>query len=100
MKYILPPDDDDLLADRVDRPRMLKVRLRSNGDKGRDIRRLRRVYGELQSCPGKDRFALVVHEGGRSYQIEFPNDTTGISKELINRLSQLVGAENIKVESL
>ena len=32
----------------------------ATGEKERDIRRLRRVHGELSAFPGKDRFAFYV----------------------------------------
>jgi len=81
-------------------PRMLRVVMQSNGDKGRDCRRLRCVYGALRSSPGGDRFSFQVYERDHQYLIEFPNETTGISKELMARLAELVGTDNIVVETL
>lgn len=81
-------------------PRMITVILRSCGDKERDVRRLRRVYGKLTSCPGKDRFALLIFEGGSRYQMEFPNETTGITPELLRALYDLVGEENVRVDNI
>jgi hypothetical protein len=80
--------------------RMLTVVLRPCGDKVRDGLRLRQVYGTLISYPGNDRFALLVYENGRGYQIEFPNFTTGLNPDLLNRLHRLVGAENVRTEPL
>jgi hypothetical protein len=79
---------------------MIKVILRSAGDKEREVRRLRRVIGVLRSCPGRDRFALLVFEKNQYYQVEFPNDTTGFSTDLKRRLVELVGEENLQVEGL
>lgn len=81
-------------------PRMLRVVLRSIGEKDRDRRRLRRIHGALCASPGKDRFSFLVFERGHHYLIEFPNDTTGISNDLVHKLSELVGGENIIVEPL
>ncbi len=79
---------------------MVKVVLRANGDKERDVRRLKRIVGMLRSSPGKDHFALLVFEQGHSFQIEFPNDTTGATPDLISRLNELVGIENVIIEPL
>ncbi len=79
---------------------MVKVILRANGDKDREVRRLKRVLGLLRSCPGRDRFALLVFEKGSYFLVEFPNDTTGFTPELQRRLVELVGDENIQVEYL
>jgi len=79
---------------------MITVLLRQSGDKVRDNLRLRQVYGTLITYPGNDRFALLIYEGGRGYQIEFPNFTVGLNPELITRLNKLVGLENVRVEPL
>jgi DNA polymerase-3 subunit alpha len=79
---------------------MITVLLRQTGDKVRDNLRLRQVYGTLITYPGSDRFALLIYEGGRGYQIEFPNFTVGLNPELTARLHRLVGAENVRVEPL
>jgi hypothetical protein len=66
----------------------------------RDVLRLRRIHGIITSYPGNDRFAFQVFEGSRGYLLEFPNATAGITEELIEKLQQLVGAENVRVELL
>jgi DNA polymerase-3 subunit alpha len=81
-------------------PRMIQVILRSSNEKQRDVRRLKRIHGALVSCPGKDKFSLLVFENGRRFLMEFPNDTTGISPELIRKLIELVGEGNISVEPI
>jgi DNA polymerase-3 subunit alpha len=79
---------------------MVKVFLRSTGDKKRDSLRMRRVYGLLTTYPGSDRFAVYVFEGSRRYHLEFPNETTGFCPELNVRLQKLVGEANIQIEPL
>lgn len=101
--HIVPPVERGgglTAAEAEEGPRMLTVILRSGGDKARDVLRLRRVHGLLQSCPGKDRFAFLLIEGGHTYSIEFPNDTTGIHPELLQKLHQMVGEENIRIETI
>ena len=78
--------------------RMLTVVLRSSTDKTRDVLRLRRIHGIIMTYPGDDRFAIQVYEKGRGYLLEFPNSTTGIAQELLDRLHGLVGVENIRVD--
>jgi len=83
-----------------DPPRMVTVILRSGDDRMRDIRRLKRVYGTLRACPGKDRFALMLFEGGRRTVLEFPNDSTCLSEDVLRKLIELVGEENVRVDSI
>jgi DNA polymerase III subunit alpha len=79
---------------------MVTVFLRPTGDKVRDQLRLRQVYGALISYPGVDRFAFQIYERGRGYRIEFPNFTTHYSPELVERVRNFVGPDNIRIEPL
>jgi DNA polymerase-3 subunit alpha len=94
--YIIPPvktvSDQQMF--------MITVIFRSNGDKVRDQLRLRQIYGTLISYPGNDRFAFHIFEQDRGHLIEFPNDTTGYCQELIDRIKEFVGPENVIVEPL
>ncbi len=81
-------------------PKMLTIILRSSNDKKRDVRRLRRIHGIIQSFPGRDKFSLMVFEGGRRFLLEFPNETTGVCSELIKTLIDLVGEGNVTVEPI
>jgi hypothetical protein len=80
--------------------RMITVVLRSTGDKTRDVLRLRRIHGIITTYPGNDRFAFHVFERGRGYLLEFPNFTAGLTPELLSKLSDLVGPENVRVEPI
>jgi len=97
LTYLVPPNSSPASA-QDERPRMVKVILRADGDKDREVRRLKLVVGALRSCPGLDRFALMVFEKGSYYLVEFPNDTTGYSPDLHKRLVKLVSEENLLVE--
>ncbi len=79
---------------------MITVVMRSSGDKTRDVLRVRRIYGLVMSYPGNDRFAFHVFERGQGYLMEFPNFTTGYCSELVVKLQQLVGVENIRIEKI
>jgi len=54
----------------------------------------------LRSAPGRDKFALMVFEGGSRYLMEFPNETTGISTELLRTLTAMVGEGSVLVETI
>ncbi len=75
--------------------RKLFITLHGTSEPERDRRRLRRIYGELQAFPGDDKFAFYVVENKKRFLIDFPNDTTGICPELMQRLRTRVGDENI-----
>ena len=95
--FILPPTPD---LDKSGPMRMVTVILRATGDKSRDQLRIRRIHGIITSYPGNDRFAFHIFERGKGYLLEFPNLTTGVCQEMINRLSGLVGIENIRVDQI
>ena len=79
---------------------MVTVVLRPRVDKVRSNLLLRRVFGLMISYPGNDRFAFHIFEGGRGHLLEFPNLTTGLNPELIARLNELVGPENVRIEPI
>jgi DNA polymerase-3 subunit alpha len=81
-------------------PQMLTVILRPTGDGERDIRRISRLYGTLISFPGKDRFAFQIFEEGRGHLIEFPNDTTHLCTEMLAKIKDAVGEENMRMEPI
>jgi len=93
---LLPPArvDEDLA------PQMLTVILRPTGDGERDTRRISRLYGTLISFPGKDRFAFQIFEEGRGHLIEFPNDTTHLCAEMLAKIKDAVGEENMREEPI
>jgi DNA polymerase-3 subunit alpha len=98
--YLVPPASIGASSRDSDRPRMIMVVLRSSGNRERDARRLKVVFGLMISSPGKDRFSFMVFEQDSRYILEFPNETTGISPELIRRLSVVVGEVNLRIEPI
>jgi DNA polymerase-3 subunit alpha len=97
---IVPPQ---ILADRRDdaqNPRMMTIILRPSGDPERDRRRIKNIYFILMSQPGKDRFQFQIFEGGKGHLIDFPNDSTRISPEMLARLKKLTGEENWRIEEI
>jgi DNA polymerase-3 subunit alpha len=81
-------------------PQQITVMLRSTGDKERDKRRIKTIYGTLISFHGKDRFSFQIYENGRGHLIDFPNDTTRVCTEVLDRLKKLMGEESWRVEEI
>jgi DNA polymerase-3 subunit alpha len=101
IQYIMPPAErTDDTASEPGELRMITIVLRDGGDRQRDVRRMRRVYGMLNSYPGRDKFALRIFENGKHFLLEFPNDTTGINSDLLRDLKALVGEDNVRVEKI
>jgi hypothetical protein len=80
-----------------DAPLSLQVRIERGGDPERDKRVLQHVYGTLISCPGHDSFSLVVVEDGREIELEFPNETTHYSSNLVDKLKFIIGYDAVQV---
>ncbi|HJQ13905.1 MAG TPA: hypothetical protein VJ830_04080, partial [Anaerolineales bacterium] len=78
----------------------ITVVLRSTGDKERDKRRIKTIYGTLISFHGKDRFSFQIFENGKGHLIDFPNDTTQVCGEVLDRLKKLMGEESWRVEEI
>jgi DNA polymerase-3 subunit alpha len=81
-------------------PQQITVILRTTGDKERDRRRIKTIFGTLISFHGRDRFSFQVFENGSGYLIDFPNDTTRVCPEMLERLKKLIGAESWRVEEI
>lgn len=81
-------------------PQQLTLILHSNGDSGRDRRRIKTLYGTLLSFHGKDKFSFQIFDNGKGHLIDFPNDTTRISPELLFRLNKLMGGEFWTIETI
>jgi hypothetical protein len=81
-------------------PRQITVILRHTGDKERDKRRIKTLYGTLISYHGHDKFSFQIFENGKGHLIDFPNDTTRICPELLERLKKLMNEESWRVEEI
>jgi DNA polymerase-3 subunit alpha len=81
-------------------PQQITVHLRSTGDHERDKRRIKTLYGTLISYHGRDKFSFQIFESGKGHLIDFPNDTTRICPELLERLKKLMGEEAWRVEEI
>jgi len=81
-------------------PQQITVILRSTGDKEHDRRRIKTIYGTLISFHGRDRFSFQIFEEGKGHLIDFPNDTTRVCPEVLERLKKLMGVESWRVEEI
>jgi DNA polymerase III subunit alpha len=81
-------------------PQQITVMLRSTGDRERDKRRIKTIYGTLISFHGRDRFSFQIFENGKGHLIDFPNDTTRVCTEVLERLMKLMGEESWRVEEI
>lgn len=81
-------------------PQQITVVLRSTGDKEHDRRRIKTIYGTLISFHGRDRFSFHIFEEGKGHLIDFPNDTTRVCPEVLDRLKKLMGEESWRVEEI
>jgi hypothetical protein len=81
-------------------PQQITVILRSTGDKEHDRRRIKTIFGTLISFHGKDRFSFHIFEEGKGHLIDFPNDTTRVCPEVLERLKKLMGEESWRVEEI
>jgi hypothetical protein len=81
-------------------PQQITVMLRSTGDNERDKRRIKTIYGTLISFHGRDRFSFQIYENGKGHLIDFPNDTTRVCTEVLDRLKKLMGEESWRVEEI
>jgi DNA polymerase III subunit alpha len=81
-------------------PQQITVTLRSTGDREHDKRRIRTIFGTLISFHGRDRFSFQIFENGKGHLIDFPNDTTRVCTEVLERLKKLIGEESWRVEEI
>jgi DNA polymerase-3 subunit alpha len=79
---------------------MVTVILHATGEKDRDIRRLKHVHGLLRSCPGNDHFCFYIFENGYRHFLDFPNDSTRVNSQMLDKLVELVGNENVQIETI
>ncbi|MFN8384437.1 MAG: DNA polymerase III subunit alpha [Anaerolineales bacterium] len=81
-------------------PQQITITLRSTGDHDRDKRRIKTLYGTLISYHGRDKFSFQIFENGKGHLVDFPNETTRICPELLDRLRKLMNEEAWRVEPI
>lgn len=70
-----------------------------SGDGRHDAKRFGEVHRTLTDYSGSDRFTFRVKGGSApSYEFDFPNDSTFICDELINKLHALLGPDSVSTQ--
>ena len=93
---LMSPAAEPLAAQHA--PRLIVTFRRSHSLDG-DRRRLSNLVDLLERYQGKDRFVVIIEAPGQvRYQLDFPNSTTSICKDLKRALSEQLGAQNWRVE--
>jgi DNA polymerase-3 subunit alpha len=90
----------DRLPVKIEGPKLILLYIRESGDRARDTRRMRILYGLMTSYPGTDHFAFHVSEAERTYRLEFPTNTTSWTPELERQILHLVGAGCVEIQPL
>ncbi|WP_119068116.1 DNA polymerase III subunit alpha [Aggregatilinea lenta] len=81
--------------------RLLKLTIPRSGDSSRDRAKLRRLHGILTQYPGPDRFCfLVPGPNQKPTRMDFPKYPIAINDDVLNLMRQMVGSENVIIESL
>jgi DNA polymerase III subunit alpha len=79
---------------------LISILMRPSGSPERDRRRIKHIFGILISYPGRDRFSFRIFENGKGYLLDFPNDTTRVCPDMLERLRKLIGEDSWRVEPL
>ncbi len=81
----------------VPHPHQLLIRLNQTDDAQADIGRLQQVVTLLEQFPGQDEVILRIPDGGSVLRLQMPHLSVGLCPELQQRLSELVGRDNLEV---
>jgi len=80
--------------------RRLIIGIHQTKDEQGDIALLGKIVALLREYTGKDEVRLNVINGGAPIPLKMPNIQTGYSPELKKRLTELVGEQGLKIETL
>jgi DNA polymerase-3 subunit alpha len=76
----------------------VQITVNRSGDAERDRQRLRSVYELVTGYQGQDTFSLFIPNGQGRLELDFPNATTRHCVELVQRLTEMLGATAVRVE--
>ncbi len=76
----------------------LQITVNRSGDAECDRQRLRSVYELVTGYQGQDTFSLFIPNGQGRLELDFPNATTRHCVELVQRLTEMLGATAVRVE--
>lgn len=78
----------------------LTINIKQTEDADGDITRFNRIMDILKSYPGRDEVRLNIVNGGDAIPLRLPTVRTVYSLELEERISELVGEGNCRVETI
>ena len=80
--------------------RRLTIGIHQTKDENADIALLGKIIALLREYQGKDEVRLNVLNGGAPIPLKLPNIQTGYNAELRKRLTELIGEDGLKVETV
>jgi DNA polymerase-3 subunit alpha len=83
----------------IERHRLI-INIKQTRDADGDIARFNRIMDVLKSYPGRDEVRLNIVNGGDAIPLRLPNVQTVYSLELEERIAELVGEGNCRVETI
>ncbi len=100
--YQNPVNDIDVrhpleLSEPPDQSQHLTVFVERGENPDQDKRRLQRIYGTLISFHGRDAFTITLIDNEESVELDFPNDTTQVCPDLLQKLALIVGPTGVEV---
>ena len=78
--------------------RRLIINFSQTGDEEIDIPCLHQVIDILYSYPGQDQVRLTITSGEKKVNLDLPDMTAACCPELVQRLTHILGASNLRVE--
>jgi DNA polymerase-3 subunit alpha len=78
----------------------LIITIKDSGDSDRDANSLRRVVYTMKEFPGHDEVSLRIPSEGKIVKLKIANLYTDYTDELRQRITELVGEEGLKVETI
>jgi hypothetical protein len=101
MGMLNPAFDSNQTSQFSSRPiQQMTILLLSTGNFEADRKRVKQIYDTVISYEGKDRFSFQLRENNQSYLIDFPDVTTRVCTELLDKLRVLMGEDSWRVEKL
>ena len=93
------PEKSASISPPAERHRLI-INIQQTRDADGDITRFNRIMDVLKSYPGRDEVRLNIVNGGDAIPLKLPNVQTVYSLELEERITELVGEENCRVETI
>jgi hypothetical protein len=81
-------------------PCEIRITIQRTADAERDKRLLSWVVDVLRARPGRDRFCIVLRKNGAAVQLDFPNDTTGVTAALEQQLVRRLGMGSVEIREI